>query len=371
MRHRPLERVVVVGAGVVGLAVARVLAQVNREVLILESEAGFGTSTSARSSEVIHAGIYYARGGLKARTCVRGRKLLYEYAQDRGIGVRRLGKLIVATTPDELPMLEKIRLQARANGVTDLQPLSAAALRSLEPALEVLGGLISPSTGIVDSRALMLALLGDAEARGAQVVYGAKVCGVRASGAGFQLRVENAEPSALECAALINCAGLGSVELARNIVGLAPCFVPRAYLCKGSYFGLRQLAPFRHLIYPVPDAQGLGVHLTFDLAGAARFGPDAEWVESADYRVDPDRAAAFERAVRRYWPGLPHGSLQPAYAGLRPKIVGSGDPPADFRVDGPRYHGVPGLVNLFGIESPGLTAALAIAEVVAALVAEG
>lgn len=371
MRNRQLERVVVVGAGIIGLAVARALAHMNREVLILESEAGFGTSASARSSEVIHAGIYYRPGCLKARTCIRGRELLYEYAQDRGVAVRRLGKLIVASTPDELPMLEKIRLQAQTNGVTDVQLLSAAAVRALEPALDVLGALVSPSTGIVDSRALMLALLGDAEAGGAQVVYGAKVCGARAGRAGFQLRVENGAPSALECAVLVNCAGLGSVELARNIVGLEPRFVPRAYLCKGSYFGLRQSAPFRHLIYPLPDAQGLGVHLTFDLAGAARFGPDTEWVETADYRVDPDRAAEFERAVRRYWPGLPHGSLHPMYAGLRAKIVGPGEAAADFRIDGPAHHGVPGLINLFGIESPGLTAALGIAEVVAALVAEG
>ena len=371
MTNRLLERVVVVGAGVIGLAVARAIAHMTREVLILESETGFGMSTSARNSEVIHAGIYYPPGGLKARTCIRGRELLYEYAQERGVAVRRLGKLIVASTPDELPMLENIRRQAHANGVTDVQPLSAAAVRSLEPALDVLGGLVSPATGIVDSRGLMLALLGDAEAGGAQVVYGAKVCGARANRAGFQLRVEGAQASALECAVLVNCAGLGSVELARNIVGLEPRFVPRAHLCKGSYFGLRQSAPFRHLIYPVPDAQGLGVHLTFDLAGAARFGPDTEWVETADYRVDPNRAGGFERAVRRYWPGLPPGSLQPAYAGLRPKIVGPGDAAADFRIDGPGDHGVPGLVNLFGIESPGLTASLGIAEVVAALVAEG
>ena len=371
MRNNRSAQVGVVGAGVIGLAVARTLAQTSCDVLILESNSGFGMATSSRNSEVIHAGLYYPRGGLKARTCLRGRKLLYEYAERRGVEVQKLGKLIVACSTEELHALEKLRSHARANGVEDLLPLTAKEIRDLEPVLNVLGGLFSPSTGIVDTRSLMLALLGDAEASGAQVVYGARVARAHTRDAGFTLRIEGPGSTELDCDVLINCAGLGSVELARNIVGLDQGFVPRAYLCKGSYFELQHAVPFRHLIYPVSDGAGLGIHLTLDLAGAARFGPDTEWVESIDYDVDPGRAERFDQSIRRYWPGLPRGALQPAYAGVRPKIVGPDEPAADFRIDGSRYHGVPGLINLFGIASPGLTAALGIAECVASLVTEG
>ena len=371
MSDRESAHVVVVGAGVIGLAVARALAQTCRDVLILEANSGFGMETSSRNSEVIHGGLYYPQGSLKAQTCVRGRQLLYDYAALRGIEVRKTGKLIVACSSEELGALEKLRLHAATNGVEDLRALSAHEIFELEPALKVQGGLLSPSTGIIDSHALMLALLGDAEASGARAVFGAPVAGININAGGFTLKIEGTAAAELDCAVLINCAGLGSVELARKIAGLDQRFVPRAYLCKGSYFGLRRPAPFRHLIYPVPEAAGLGVHLTLDLAGIARFGPDTQWVESIDYDVDSRRAHSFEEAILRYWPGLPRGELQPAYAGIRPKIVGPGEPPADFRVDGARQHGVPGLVNLFGIESPGLTAALGLAEHVASLVKEG
>jgi L-2-hydroxyglutarate oxidase LhgO len=371
MSDRESTHVVVVGAGVVGLAVARALAQTYRDVFILEANRGFGMETSSRNSEVIHAGLYYPKGSLKARTCVRGRQLLYEYAALRGVEVRKTGKLIVACSSQELGALEKLYLHAQANDVDDLRPLSAEEISDLEPALKVQGGLLSPSTGIVDSHQLMLALLADAEASGAHAVFGAPVTSIKVNDAGFTLKIGGAAAAELDCAVVINCAGLASVELALKTVGLDRRYVPRAYFCKGSYFGLPHQVPFHHLIYPVPEAAGLGVHLTLDLVGSARFGPDSQWVECVDYEVDPRRAARFEEAILRYWPGLPRGSLRPAYAGVRPKIVGPGEAGADFRVDGARHHGVPGLVNLFGIESPGLTAALGLAEHVASLVKEG
>jgi L-2-hydroxyglutarate oxidase LhgO len=370
MSTRESTQVVVVGTGVVGLAVARTLAQIHREVLILDANRSFGMGSSARSSEVIHAGLYYPQGSLKARTCVRGRQLLYQYAALRGVEVRKTGKLIVACSSEELGALERLRSHAQANGVADVRALTREEVCDLEPALAVQGALFSPSTGIIDSHALMLALLGDAEACGARAVFNTRITSVHATGVGFTLDIEGAESGQTSCQVLVNCAGMGSVELAKNIVGLDRCWVPRAYLCKGSYFGLPGHVPFRHLIYPVPEPGGLGVHLTFDRAGAARFGPDTQWIESIDYEVDPRRAVHFEQAILRYWPGLPRGALRPAYAGVRSKIVGPGEPPADFRVDGEREHGVPGLVNLFGIESPGLTAALGLAEHVASLVKE-
>jgi L-2-hydroxyglutarate oxidase LhgO len=371
MSRRSSTQVVVVGAGVVGLAVARALARIHAEVLILEANPGFGMETSVRGSAVIHAGLYYPQGSLKARTCVRGRELLYAYAALRKVAARKTGKLIIASSREELGVLERLRSQGQANGVEDLVLLTRKEAGDLEPALAAHGALLSPSSGIIDCRALMQALFEDAAARGARALFAARVTGARATGAGFMVDIAGSESAQLHCRVLINCAGLGSVELAQNILGLERRWVPRAYPCKGSYFALPGEVPFRHLIYPVPEPGGLGVHLTLDLAGAARFGPDSQWLQSIDYAVDPRRAAHFERAILRYWPGLPRGALRPAHAGVRPRIVGPQEPAADFRVDSEQVHGVRGLVNLFGIESPGLTAALALAEHVESLISTG
>jgi len=372
MSSREAAHVIVVGAGVVGLAVARALAQIHRDVLILEAQRSFGMGTSARGSAVIHAGLYYPPDSLKARTCVSGRELLYRYAAERGIGVRKTGKLIVACSSDELDVLERLRAQAQANGVEDLVVLSQQEAHDLEPALAaVRGALLSPSTGIIDCCALMRALLEDAQAHGARALFSTRVTSAQVTSTGFTVTVDGAGSAQLRCRVLVNCAGLGSVDLAKNVGGLERRSVPHAYLCKGSYFTLAGQVPFGHLIYPLPEPGGLGVHLTFDLAGAARFGPDVQWVEAINYEVDPSRAALFERAILRYWPGLPRHALQPAHAGIRSKIVREGQASADFRVDGEREHGVRGLVNLFGIESPGLTAALSLAEIVASRVSDG
>ncbi|GAB4273384.1 MAG: NAD(P)/FAD-dependent oxidoreductase [Deferrisomatales bacterium] len=359
---------VVIGAGVVGLAVARALARAGREVLLLERAATFGTETSSRNSEVIHAGIYYPPGSLKARLCRRGRDQLYAYCAAKGVAHRRLGKLIVAAGPDQVAALERLRATAAANGVDDLAWLSAEEARELEPALRCTRALLSPSTGIVDAHGLMVALLADAQAAGALLVCRCPVLGGRVVGDGIVLRTGGAHPTEVHCRTVINSAGLWAPEVARAIDGLPKDRLPRGYLCKGTYFTLRGRSPFRHLVYPAPEQAGLGIHLTLDLAGQARFGPDVEWVESVDYRVDPARARAFYGAIRRYWPALPDGALQPGYAGIRPKLAGPGHPPADFLLSTPAHHGVPGLVHLFGIESPGLTACLALAEEVASAV---
>ena len=358
---------VVVGAGVVGLAVARALALAGREVIVLEAADAIGTETSSRNSEVVHAGIYYPKDSLKARLCVAGRHALYAYCAERGVPVQRLGKLIVAAEPAEVPTLETIRQKALANGVDDLYPIGGAEAVALEPALRCAGALVSPSTGIVDSHALMLAYQGDAEAAGAMVVFHAPITAAAVANRGFELEIGGAEPMRLACETLVNAAGLGAVALAQRIEGVPGRHIPAAYLCKGSYYSLAGRAPFGRLIYPVPEPGGLGVHLTIDLGGQARFGPDVEWIEAIDYAVDPGRAAGFYAAIRRYWPGLSDGALLPGYAGIRPKISGPTEPAADFVVSGPESHGVPGLVNLFGIESPGLTASLALADHVAAL----
>ena len=361
---------VVVGAGVIGLACARALALAGREVLIVEAEDTFGSVTSSRNSEVIHAGIYYPPGSLRAALCVRGKAMLYDYCAARGVAHRRCGKLIVATAPDDWPALERLRAQAMANGVTDLLALSAEEALALEPALRCHGALLSPSTGIIDSHGLMLALLGDAQAHGALLALRAPVTGARVGVRAIEIDVGGAAPMRLRARTLVNSAGLGAPALARAIDGLPAHTVPRDRLAKGCYFALVGRAPFTRLVYPAPGGAGhLGVHLTLDLAGQARFGPSFAWVDRVDYQVDPKDAEGFYDAVRRYWPGLRDGSLQPGYAGLRPKIHGPDEPVADFRIDGPAVHGVPGVVNLFGIESPGLTACLAIAERVAALLA--
>ncbi len=366
------ERVdcVVLGAGVVGLACARALARAGREVLLLEAAEGIGTGTSSRNSEVIHAGIYYPTGSLKARFCVAGRERLYAYCAERGVPFSRLGKLIVAADEAEVPTLAAIRAKAAANGV-ELIPLAAAEARALEPQLRCAAALHSPRTGIVDSHALMLALQGDAEEAGALVAFHARVERGAVAGGGIRLFVGGAEPMELQARAVVNAIGLHAPDLARSIEGIPRETIPRAYLCKGNYYALLGRAPFSRLIYPVPEAAGLGVHLTLDLGGQARFGPDTEWVEREDYDVDLARAEGFYAAIRRYWPALPDGALAPGYAGIRPKISGPGEPNADFRVSGPAEHGIGGLVCLYGIESPGLTASLALADHVAAIIRGG
>ena len=365
---------VVVGAGVVGLAVAHALARAGHEVLVLEAGDRIGEATSSRNSEVIHAGLYYTPGSLKARLCVAGREMVYAYAAERGIGVHRCGKLIVATDAAQEAGLEAIAQRAAACGVHDLVPLAARDATALEPALRCTAALWSPSTGIVDSHALMLALQGQAEDHGAAVVLRCPVERAACVAGGFVLDTGGAAPLRLHTRWLVNAAGLHAVALARGIDGLDPAGLPTPHWARGHYFVCSKRA-FARLIYPLPEPGGLGIHVTLDLAGGMRLGPDVQWIAVAprggeDYRVDPALAPAFEASVRRYWPGLPAGALQPAYAGIRPKIAGPGEPAADFRIDGPAQHGVPGLVNLLGIESPGLTASLAIADHVAALLRE-
>ncbi len=361
---------VVVGAGVIGLAIARQLAAAGHEVLVLEAEPAIGTATSARNSEVIHAGLYYSSGSLKAQLCVQGRDALYRYCAERGIEHRRCGKLVVASDPSQLQELERLRAQARSNGVFDLQLLGREGIAGMEPEVAAIAGLLSPSTGIIDSHGLMLALLGDAEAAGAMLALRAPVTALARARQGFELQVGGAAPMRLITRLLVNATGHGAPPLAASLAALAPGSVPGAWFAKGSYFSLATPTPFQHLVYPLPEPGGLGVHLTLDLAGRARFGPDVEWVDGLDYACDPSRADGFYAAIRRYWPGLPDGALQPAYCGVRPKISGPGQPAADFRIDGPRQHGLAGLVNLFGIESPGLTASLAIAAHVHGLLRE-
>lgn len=365
-----VERVecVVVGAGVVGLAVARALALSGREVWVLEGAEGIGTGVSSRNSEVIHAGIYYAAGSLKARFCVEGKRQLYEYCAERGIAHSRMGKLIVASDAAEVPVLETIRGKAAANGVDDLSLLSGEEVGRLEPALRVAGALLSPSTGVVDSHALMLAMQGDVENAGGAVVFHAPVLGGRVQGGTILLQVGGEEAMELECEVLVNAVGLHAPDLARSIEGIPAETIPQTHLCKGSYYSLVGRAPFSRLVYPVPEKAGLGVHLTLDLGGQARFGPDVQWVEREEYDVDIRRADGFYAAIRRYWPGLADGALAPGYAGIRPKISGPTEPAADFLVSGPAAHGIGGLVNLFGIESPGLTSSMAIGGHVVGLV---
>jgi L-2-hydroxyglutarate oxidase LhgO len=361
---------VVVGAGVVGLAVARALALRGREVIVLEAAAAIGTGSSSRNSEVIHAGIYYAAGSLKARLCVTGRELLYRYCEERGLGHSRCGKLIVATSQAQADGLPAILARAAANGVDDLRLLQRAEALALEPQLDCVAALLSPSTGIVDSHALMLALQGDLENAGGMIAFQSALLSAECSEAGIVLR--SVDGTTLRARAVVNAAGLQAPTLAAKFSGLDKRHLPTAYYAKGNYFTLAGRAPFERLIYPAPDPAahlaGLGVHLTLDLGGQARFGPDVEWVDSADeLRVDPARGEAFYAEIRKYWPGLPDAALQPGYAGIRPKISGPGEPGRDFVLQGPAVHGLHGLVNLFGIESPGLTSSLAIGEAVAGL----
>lgn len=358
---------VVIGAGVVGLAAARALALAGREVVILEAEDAIGTHTSSRNSEVIHAGIYYPKGSLKARACVAGRQRLYAYCASHGVPNRRCGKLIVATDDRQIEELRGILARAHANGVADVAEIPAAEARRMEPALHCVAALHSPSTGIIDSHALMLSFLGDAEAAGAMLALKSRLVNAVARDGGFELHVAGADP--IRCGILVNSAGLRAPSIARLIEGFPAGKAPPEYYARGNYYALAVRPPFSRLVYPVPEPGGLGVHVTLDLAGQARFGPDVEWIEriglATDYAVDPRRAERFYAAIRRYWPALPEGALAPGYAGIRPKISGPKEPAADFLIQGPAEHGLPGLVNLFGIESPGLTASLALADDVA------
>ena len=358
-----MERVdcVIIGAGVVGLAVARSMALAGREVIVLEAADAIGTHTSSRNSEVIHAGIYYPPGSLKARSCVQGRQLLYRYCEEHGVEHRRCGKLIVATAQSQIPTLHRIQAHAADNGVADLRMLDEAEARSMEPALRCVAALHSPSTGIIDSHGLMLAFQGEAEDRGAMLALNSPVTGGEVRTEGIALEVGGAEPMTILARTVVNSSGLHAQRMAAGLRGFPKNLVPPTYYCKGNYYSLSGRTPFTHLIYPVPEAAGLGVHLTLDLAGQGRFGPDVEWIEEIDYDVDLRRADGFYRAIRDYWPGLKDGALQPGYSGIRPKLGGQDKPASDFVVQGPRAHGVPGLVNLYGIESPGLTASLALA----------
>jgi len=358
---------IVIGAGVVGLAVARALALAGREVVVVEAEDAIGTHTSSRNSEVIHAGIYYAPGSLKARLCVPGRQALYRYCESRGVAHRRCGKLIVATSDAQRPALEKLRAQAQSNGVDDLEPLSGAAARAMEPELACVAALLSPSTGIIDSHGYMLALQGEAEAHGATVALKSPVESGRVAAGGIELQVGGGERARVAARCVVNSAGLRAQQVAASIAGFPADRVPPCHYAKGNYYSLAGRAPFTHLVYPIPAAAGLGVHVTLDLAGRARFGPDVEWITAVEYSVDPRRADSFYREIRRYWPRLADGALSPGYAGIRPKIQAQGEPARDFLIEGPKDHGVAGLVNLFGIESPGLTASLAIADYVVGL----
>jgi len=355
---------VVIGAGVVGLAVARALAMAGREVVILEAEEAIGTHTSSRNSEVIHAGIYYPKDSVKARSCVAGSHRLYEYCATHGVPHRRCGKLIVATNENQFRELKEIQNKAHQNGATDVVEIAATEAMRMEPALQCVAALHSPATGIIDSHALMLAYLGDAEAAGAMLGLKSPVERVVVSPRGFELQVESTK---IRSKILVNSAGLRAPSVARLMEGFPSEKIPPEFYAKGNYYSLAGRPPFSRLVYPVPEPGGLGVHVTLDLAGQARFGPDVEWVDQINYVVDPKRSERFYAAIRRYWPALPEGALAPGYAGIRPKISGPRDPAADFLVQGPAKHGVPGLVNLFGIESPGLTASLALADDVAAL----
>lgn len=356
---------VVIGAGVVGLAVARELALRGREVVLLEAEADVGRHTSSRNSEVIHAGIYYQPGSLKARLCVAGRRALVSYLTERKLPHRIVGKILVAVCDAEVAKLEQLRRLAEANGVDDLVALSADEVHALEPEVVAVAGILSPSTGILDSHALMTALKADLEAAGGRVLFGAPVTGGQIDAGGIVLDVGGPDPVSVGCKAVVNSAGLCAPSVARTLRGLDPDLVPRAFFARGHYFALAGQSPFRHLVYPVPAPGALGIHVTLDLAGRARFGPDISWSPGVDYTFDEARAHTFYRAIRRYYPGLAQGALEPGYVGVRPKIVPEGAPGADLVVQGPQSHGVAGLVNLFGIESPGLTACLALADEVA------
>lgn len=357
---------IVVGAGVVGLAVARALARAGREVIVLETDRAIGFGISSRSSEVIHAGIYYSTGLTKARLCVEGKARLYEFCAEHNVPHKRLGKLLVATSEAEIPYLKAIGRQAVANGVDDLVRLSAVEAQTLEPNLHCVAAMLSPSTGIIDSHGLMFALQADAEAHGAVIAFETPIIASEAGDDGVVIETGGASPMRLHADFFVNAAGLGAQAIARSMAGMPAEKVPPLHLAKGNYYALARRAPFNHLIYPMPSQGGLGVHLTLDMGGQARFGPDIEWVDEINYLVDPRRADSFYAAIRRYWPELEDGELTPAYAGIRPKIARPGGSSTDFMIQTEAEHGLRNVVHLFGIESPGLTSSLALAEEVAA-----
>ena len=368
---------VVIGAGVVGLAVAREMALQGRETILLEREAAFGTISSARNSEVIHAGIYYPKDSLKAKLCVQGNRLLYEYCRTHQVATQPYGKLIVASDDSQVNDLQAILYKAQNNGVPEIKIISGAQAITLEPQLQCAAAILSSSTGIVDSHGYMLSLLGGFEDAGGMVAYqsplmSAKPIGNNAEG-GFELEIGGADGMHIQTKLLINCAGMSAPALAQKIAGLAKEQIPKAYFAKGNYFSLMGKSPFSHLIYPIPEPGGLGVHLTLDMGGQAKFGPDVEWLEidtedQIDYTVDQKRGEGFYAAVRRYWPGLKDGVLQPDYSGVRAKIVPPNAPAGDFCFDGPEHHNLQGLFNLYGFESPGLTSSLAIAKYLEGLI---
>jgi L-2-hydroxyglutarate oxidase LhgO len=359
-------QILVVGAGVIGLAVARALARAGHEVIVAEAAAAIGTGTSSRNSEVIHAGIHYPTGSKRAYHCPRARRMLYEFCAAHGVPHRKCGKLIVATNQAELVRLKTIHAQGVANGVEGLTMLDGAAAKTLEPALACIAAMLSPETGIIDSHAYMHALRGDLEDRGGVVALKTRVEALQPARGGWSVRFGGGDAQSLVFDGVVNCAGLGAQSLARATQSYPPERVPRLVLAKGNYFSFTGRPVFSRLVYPAPVPGGLGIHVTLDLAGRMRFGPDVEWIEQESYAVDPARASAFYKRIRDYWPELPDGSLIPDYAGIRPKLTGPGEPAADFMIDAPADHGLPGLVHLFGIESPGLTSALSLAEEVAA-----
>jgi L-2-hydroxyglutarate oxidase LhgO len=357
--------ILVVGAGVVGLACARALAMKSHAVVVAEKTSGIGNGVSSRNSEVIHAGMYYPTDSVRARHCVAGRHMLYDYCESHGVPHRKCGKLIVAANDLERAKIEGIHQQGLANGVEGLVLIEGAIARAMEPNLNAVAALHSPETGIIDSHALMLALQGDLEDHGGVVAFNTEVERIARADGGWKVSFGGAESGEMAFDAVVNSASLGAQALARATEGYPPERVPKLVMAKGNYFGCLGKPAFSHLIYPAPVEGGLGTHLTLDLAGRMRFGPDVEWVDEEIYEVDPNRAALFYASIRRYWPGLPDGALAPDYSGIRPKLTGPGEPPADFMIDGPAEHGLPGIVHLFGIESPGLTCALSIAEDVA------
>ncbi|CAM5767145.1 dehydrogenase [Labrys miyagiensis] len=359
---------VVIGGGVIGLAIGRNLAMAGREVMVLEAESRIGSVTSARNSEVIHAGLYYPTGSLKAKLCVEGKKQLYAFCEERGIGHARCGKLVVAADKSELSYLEKLRQQAVANDVADCVLVDADEVRRMEPDLVAVAALHSPSTGIIDSHGLMEAYVADIEAHGGSVVTHSPVLDGRLEDDGVTLTIGGRDPAVIEARLVINSAGLDAWTISERIDGIDAATLPPRHFAKGSYFSLAGRAPSRRLVYPVPEPGGLGVHLTLDLAGQARFGPDVEWIDTLDYEVDPRRAKKFYAAIRRYWPGLKDGALQPAYSGIRPKTTGPAGGAGDFIIQGPAETGHPAYAALYGMESPGLTSSLAIAEEVKRLV---
>jgi L-2-hydroxyglutarate oxidase LhgO len=362
---------VVVGAGAVGLACGYHLALAGKQVVVLEKERLIGQGVSSRNSEVIHGGLYYPTGSLKAELCVRGRRLLYPFLEAHGVGYDRCGKIVVATSEAEVPRVEAVARQAEINGVEGLKLLTAAEVKALEPEAHALMGLWSPETGIFDSHGYMLALQGEIEARGGAVANATPFQGAEPlPGGGFKVRTGGEEPAELAVRQLVIAAGLGAQAAAARVAGYPEGEIPKLHYGKGVYFALHGKAPFQRLVYPPPGPSALGVHYKRDLAGRAHFGPDLQFVEAEDYDVDPARAPAFYDYVRHFWPGLPDGALSPDYAGIRPKLHGPGEPQPDFRIDGAERHGLPGLVALFGIESPGLTASLGIGEKTARMLAE-